>query len=454
MLLYGDRAGEYMKIKKIDNRTMWLLVVAVAALGMVILLLAVNILGKNEEKKAAQQEEDIIELQLVYAYQNAQWNSAIEKSVEKFEKMHSDIKIQYQIHYENKVYENILNKLIARDELGDIVQLKTPQHYAASGVLGSIREDVAAQIGSKSVYVEDGKIYGIGMVNSTSGIIYNKDMFEHYDIEEPTTYGEFLECCRKLSRNWITPIGVGGSDLWHMEFWVNHFFRTDILSQNPDWQEQCSAGITSWTDEEVGEMFSHLQELFDSGYVDEDWLSISDGQLSYMMSQGEIAMIYGGPWTCEEIQKLNPDMNLGWFYVPDEEGNIYVGENRDTFLAVTAACQNDEKKYEAAMEFLEFFYSEENYANVRKSITAFSAVEHYRGYDMTEIQKEVTDKYTSNTRHITGFVGDSETPQGFEEGMLNIVQQMLEGNLTNDQAQQMCQDLWQQCMDEESGGAS
>lgn len=454
MLLHGDRAGEYMKIKKIDNRTMWLLVVAAAALGMVILLLAVNILGKNEEKKAAQQEEDIIELQLVYAYQNAQWNSAIEKSVEKFEKMHSDIKIQYQIHYENKVYENILNKLIARDELGDIVQLKTPQHYAASGVLGSIQEDVAARIGSKSVYVEDGKIYGIGMVNSTSGIIYNKDMFEHYNIEEPTTYGEFLECCRKLSRHWITPIGVGGSDLWHMEFWVNHFFRTDILSQNPDWQEQCSAGITSWTDEEVGEMFSHLQELFDSGYVDEDWLSISDGQLSYMMSQGEIAMIYGGPWTCEEIQKLNPDMNLGWFYVPDEEGNIYVGENRDTFLAVTAACQNDEKKYEAAMEFLEFFYSEENYADVRKSITAFSAVEHYRGYDMTEIQKEVTDKYTSNTRHITGFVGDSETPQGFEEGMLNIVQQMLEGNLTNDQAQQMCQDLWQQCMDEESGGAS
>lgn len=433
-----------------------MLVAAAAVLGVVILCLVANIFGQKDSGESAQTGDDgIVELQFVYAYQNAQWNGAIEKTIEEFEDTYPDIKIQYEIHYENKVYENILNKLIARDELGDIVQMKTPQPYAKSGILGTIREDVVAQAGAKSLYVQDGKVYGVGMVNSTSGIIYNKAIFEHYDIEEPTTYEEFLECCQKISRHWITPIGVGGSDLWHMEFWVNHFFRTDVLSQNPDWQEACSAGSTSWTDEEIGVMFSHLLELFDSGYVEDDWLSVADGQLPYMMSQGQIAMIYGGPWTCEEIQKLNPDMELGWFYVPDEEGNIYVGESRDTFWSVTADCEADAEKYEAAMKFLEFFYEKENYAKVLQSITAFPAVEHYQGYDMTDIQKEVVDKYTSNTRHITGFVGDAETPQGFEEGMLNIIQQMLEGEITKEQAQKMCQDLWQSCMNvAKSGGAS
>lgn len=393
-----------------------------------------------------------VELELVYAYQNAQWNSAIEKTVADFNETHPDIRVVYQIHYENKVYENILNTLIARDELGDIVQLKTPKAYVDGGILGEIPKEILLEKGVNSTYVADGKLYGVGAVNATSGIIYNKDLFETYQLQEPETYQEFLALCSAIRRLGITPVGVGGSDLWHMEYWVNHFLRSDILYMNGNWFTQCRQGETSWQDEEVTLMLTHLQQLFSDGRVDQNWLSTPDGGLAYMMSEGEVAMIYSGAWVCEEILRLNPDMELGWFYVPDENGKIQVDENQDTFWSVTKECQEDEAKYQAAMTFLEFFYSDENYANVRKSITAFPTATDYKEYDMNDVQSQIRQDFEDNRIHITGYIGDENCPQGFEIHMLIAVQEMLAGDRNIAQTQQKIQDMWEKCLRQEVEG--
>ena len=49
-----------------------------------------------------------------------------------FEKKYPNIKVNYEVNYEDKVYEDILIKKIARNELGDIVQLKT--HFTTFSV--------------------------------------------------------------------------------------------------------------------------------------------------------------------------------------------------------------------------------------------------------------------------------------------------------------------------------
>ena len=69
-----------------------------------------------------------------------------------------------------------------------------------------------------------------------------------------------MNICKTLKSKGIDPIGVGGSDLWHMEYWVNHFFRTDVLSKNPEWLSQCSEGVVSWTDAEVIQMLADLKK--------------------------------------------------------------------------------------------------------------------------------------------------------------------------------------------------
>lgn len=110
----------------------------------------------------------------------------------------------------------------------------------------------------------------------------------------------------------ITPIGIGGSDLWHMEYWVNHFFRTDVLSTNENWLADCNAGTVSWTDEAPVQMLDELKNLFTAGYVNYDWQTTSDGNLPYKMVE-EIAMMYTGPWTTSAILKLMIPWILGGF---------------------------------------------------------------------------------------------------------------------------------------------
>ena len=341
----------------INRRKRGLLIISIIILVSLLVILCGSLFYDNirnkERTKSAGKDENQVEIELVYAYQNAQWNSAIEATVRNFEKKYPNIKVNYEVNYEDKVYEDILIKKIARNELGDIVQLKTPESYANSDTLGEISDEVKNLV--KYTYDVGGKTYGVGAVESTSGIIYNKEIFERCGLSVPQTYQDFLNICKTLKSKGITPIGVGGSDLWHMDYWVHHFFRTDVLSKNPDWLRQCSEGVVSWTDAEAIQMLADLKNLFDAGYVNDDWQTTRDGNLPYKMAEGEVAMMYTGPWTSFAIQKLNPSMELGWFYVPDVKGVTYAGDNLDTFWSVTKECEENPDKYDAAMTFLKYF---------------------------------------------------------------------------------------------------
>ena len=403
----------------------------------------------REEVKSMQADDNQVEIDLVYAYQNPQWNSAIEATVRNFEKKYPNIKVNYEVNYEDKVYEDILIKKIARDELGDVVQLKTPGAYASSDTLGEISDEVADLV--KYNYTIDGKVYGVGAVESTSGIIYNKELFEKCRLEVPTTYDEFLEVCEVLKRRGITPIGVGGSDLWHMEYWVNHFFRTDVISKNPDWLKECSAGNVCWTDEEPMKMLSDLRRLFEDGYVNSDWQTTRDGNLSYMMAEGEIAMMYTGAWTSFAIQKLNTDMHLGWFYVPDENGVTYAGDNLDTFWSVTKSCEEDPERYDAAMKFLKFFYSEENYTQVCESICGFPLTKEWIATSGVPFQEAAERAFLSSDQQIATYIGDEDTPVDFEKGMLLLLRGELSGEVSVEETASRLQQLWENSENNQEG---
>ncbi len=433
-----------MKLRKKKRKIMYLIPFLILALLVLGASLFYDILVNRRQEKMteAQSEEDVVELKLVYAYQNSQWNSAIENVIKSFAKEHPDIVIQYEINYESTVYDDLLKKKVARDELGDIVQLKTPEFFAANGLLGEISEEVAGQV--SSVYEYDGKVYGVGAVESTWGILYNKTLFERYGLEVPETWEDFLDLCESLSRRNITPIGVAGEDLWHMEFWVNHFFQTDVLKSDPDWLEKCGEGQVRWTDEAPRRMMNHLCQLFENGYVNEDWMASTDTGLSYDMSQGEFAMIYTGPWTAEAVWKLEPEMELGWFYVPDENGTVCASDNLDVFWSVTVACEEDPEKYEAAMEFLDYFYSQDVYTEVCENSLVFPLTDVEIQYEEGSFMADVWDAFETADQKISAYIGNEDTPEEFEKNMLEVVQLMLNGDWTEEEAIENIQALWEQ----------
>ena len=390
--------------------------------------------------KKSPETKNTVTLNLVYAYQNAQWHQGIQTIAEAFMQEHEEIHINTQVQYEDKVYEDVLYKLQARDELGDIVQLKTPERYAREGLLTPIDDRFGELLEGYATY-ED-KIYGVEAIGSASGIVYNRAIFEKYGLSEPKDYGEFLHICDILKNHGVTPVGIAGGDLWHMEFWVNHFLHTDILYKDPDWLQKRGADSVHWTDPEPLAMLAHLKQLFDNGYVNEDWAVMKDGNLSYAMSQGEMAMIYTGSWTARELQKQGDGISLGWFFVPDEEGNVIISQNQDVYWSLTKACGADPEKYAAAISFLEYFYSPEVYAVLCQDTYGFPVTKEKADYTETDIQLEIKNEFCTEDTHISDYIGNDDTPQGFEKSMLKLIQTMAAGETTIKATAQQLDELW------------
>ena len=130
--------------------------------------------GRNRRNQ--QQAPEVTELVLTFAFQNPQWNAQIEQTVELFEQAYPQIHVTYVADYEHNVYEDVLASRIARNELGDIVQLKNPAAYVEGGYLTPLPDQFVKE--ASYLYQKDGQTWAVGAVETTSGILYNKKLFE------------------------------------------------------------------------------------------------------------------------------------------------------------------------------------------------------------------------------------------------------------------------------------
>ena len=430
------------------NRKVYIAVmIAVVVLFALFFSLMSDSLKANLGLRQEQEAEEVTQISLTFAFQNPQWNAQIEQTVAAFEQEYPQIRVTYEPDYEHAVYEDILARRIARNELGDIVQLKTPAAYVEGDYLAPIPDEVSRDV--SYAYQADGKVWAVGAVETTSGILYNKKIFEQYQLEEPETYDDFLNICSVLRKNGIVPIGVAGDDLWHMEYWVNHYFRTDILSENESWLNDAADGLVSWTDAEVVSMLGEMKVLFENHYVNEDWRSVRDTTLTYMLTSGNVAMVYTGPWTAAGIQAAD-GFEAGWFLVPDREGRTFAARNQDTYWALSKECAKDEEVYQAAICFLEFFYSQENYSRICENTLTFPVKEIISGTgDQDSIRADIMKANQSSTKKVIEYIGNSSCPQNFEADMLEIIEAYLDSNESAESAAEKIQAAWEARMEME-----
>ncbi len=436
-----DTEGESVKkeLKSVITATL-----LCAALILLLMLLFPSPPSADEEVK---QEQTVINL--VYAYQNNQWSACIEEVIRRFENANPHIDVQYKIHYEDRVYEDMLYKLAARGEKVDVMQIKEPYAWAESGLIAELPDTLSRQV-STTCTVGD-KTYGVCALGTTTGVVYNKAVFAQLGLSVPETYEEFLDICQTLKQNGVIPLGVGGKDLWHFEYWLNHFLRADILSKEPDFLAQCSAGERDWNDPLITDLLTCLNDLFRLGYTDESWPSTPDGALAFHMAEGQVAMVFSGPWLASEALNIDPTLELGWFYVPNTAGQIVAGDSLDVFWTISKDCAQDEARYEAAVALLEFFYSEGVYEDVYTAMAGFSTLtDTSRDQSSADgVLAEIGLAHETADQRIRGYVGDENTPPGFEKKLLILLSRMCAGELTVTETQVLASRYWDECLRQE-----
>ena len=150
-------------------------------------------------------------------------------------------------------------------------------------------------------------------------MIYNKDVCEKEGITElPQTLEEFYAFCDKLKADGITPIAIP-SDTWVPQIWMTSGMSRALGTEEAceDFANKILTHQAEFNDyPEMAEVIDEYLALFEKGYVNEDFMTVSYDEILGRLASGEIAMIYGATEILTSIEESYPDSNFTIFNPP------------------------------------------------------------------------------------------------------------------------------------------
>ena len=161
----------------------------------------------------------------------------------------------------------------------------------------------------------DGKIYGVPYSIIYNTIIYNKDIFNQYGLEEPQTFDEFLTVCQTLLDNGVTPIALK-SDSWAGFIW----FQAMLAAYDPALYEGICDGSIAYTDEKVVEVMNQWKDMLDKGYFSAPMTNVD---MAKSVATGSVAMELEPNYEATTIVNdygLDSKEDLGTFVLPSVDG--------------------------------------------------------------------------------------------------------------------------------------
>lgn len=385
--------------------------VGVCVLGAVTGCLLGGCASKETEKAATEP----VSIRIVYSGGDVKWKSVIEDVSESYMEHYPNVRLElYPMpEVKNRNYQENLRVMAAQEELYDVVELRETEQLVQAGLLAPIPEEAAALVNHADEI--EGEVYGIPRYTTTFGIIYNRTIFDRLSLTEPKNYEEFLEVCHKIKESGNQPITLGGADLWHMKFWGSYLVQNYIRENG-------------WTIEAVVSMLEDFKELVGNSYIDPDCRFLADSQTAQEISSGNAAMLLSGPWMLPQIESLNPDIQLGFFFLPGRDGTVYVMEDSKVAWGISTETKKDEKKLEAAESFLTWFYSEGVYENVLGMMNGDPVT--VRQVDLAEFtDREMIERaYDGGAISVKMRLDDPSMPEGFDVEIEQTLIEIMKGN--------------------------
>jgi len=270
-------------------------------------------------------------------------------------------------------YNGVLNTKLQGGTAGDLI---TCRPFDASlelfkqGYLASLNDlpgmenfgDVA-----KSAWITDdgSDVFCVPMASVIHGFFYNKDIFDKYGLQEPTTREEFFTVLQTLKDNGETPLAMGTADQWEAatmgfqnigpNYWKGEEGRQALIG-----------GTAKFTDEPYVKTWQDLADwapFLPEGY---EAVKYPDAQSLFTLGQG--AIYPTGSWEISVFEK-DADFNMGIFppYVPNAGDTCYISDHTDIAIGMNAATLHPEE----AKTFLSWVASEEFAALYANALPGF-----------------------------------------------------------------------------------
>jgi raffinose/stachyose/melibiose transport system substrate-binding protein len=227
----------------------------------------------------------------------------------------------------------------------------------------------------------DGKVYGMPLNMEGYGFAYNKALFEKAGITElPTTLSELEEAAKKLDAAGITPFSIGYAEWWVL---ANHGLNVPFAYQ--DDADKFIAGLNDGSAKiEGNEHFKQYFELLDltMKYGNKNPLTTDYNTQVTLFATGEAAMTQQGNWIQPMIDKISPDMEVGFIPMPLNDDPAKAGKVMvdvpSNWVVYNGAPDADK---EAAKDFLNWMVSSEE--GKRALTEEFKYIPAFKSIDAT-----------------------------------------------------------------------
>ncbi|MGN1142377.1 MAG: ABC transporter substrate-binding protein [Oliverpabstia sp.] len=379
------------------------------------------------------------DLTLIFADGDEGFKSTMNDIVNRFNEKYADITVTIEPG-NGGAYSEFLKTKDSVGEFPDVMEMRDTAVYVRAGKLEPLSDEIVSMFKSTTEF--DGKVYTAPMGGeNTQGIIYNKKYFEENGFEEPETYDEFIELCEKIKEKGdMSPLVVGGQDIWHMGFWFHKVYNDQVLSQDPDFIKHCYEGTKDFSDETMKKALEELKTIM--SYAQDGWSSTPDAQITTFLVNNMSAMMYSGTHMFSQIEAADPNFEIGWFAVPSPDGKTrLVGGGGVGGWAISAESAKDADKKAAAEEFIKFFYEDENYKQYCETLSAIPVTNDEPALDVSEVFQEVIDA-TNEADDLApmwnGRSGENELPPDFRNFTYKTAIEVLQGTRDIDTA---CEEL-------------
>lgn len=334
-----------------------------------IMLLIVSVLsacGDSENKSSGKSDDKVI------TYWNIGTEGADKASLQyAVDQFNENTESGYTVEVVAIQNDNYKEKLVVAMSSGEAPDMYTSwsggpmNEYIDSGFAQPL-DDLYDKYDLRDVYMDgaleqstyNGKLYAVPTYNiAISGIFYNKEMFEEYDLEVPTTVSELEAVSDKLVGEGIIPFALANSSKW-----TGSMFFQNLAARKGGLEpfREAVEGEGSFEHESFKYAGEKIQEWVKKDYFPDGVNSLSedDGQAKQLIYQEKAAMILIGSWYTGTFLADSPEFyeKMGWFPFPkvddsDADPSIQIGTIGDQFISFNV----EGEKLDAAFEMATYY---------------------------------------------------------------------------------------------------
>ncbi|MBD1382400.1 ABC transporter substrate-binding protein [Metabacillus arenae] len=324
------------------------------------LSLSLSACQKNPEKTTNEKKDSDQKITLNVRNPKVEISTQFEQMVRAYEKENPNIDIQ--IKTVGGATDNLAD-LKAQIAAGKGPDIFTNNGYEHAKIWRKYLEDLSDQSWVKNAYKDtlspmtfNGKIYGMPVNIEGYGFIYNKDLFKKAGIDTiPKTLTQLGEVAEQLQKAGITPFANG-----YYEEWKLGVLLLNIAFAQQEDPEAFIKNLNTGTETITNnQQFKDIVTLLDLTlkYGNDNPLTTDYNMEVSLFASGEAAMVLQGNWVQPMLDKLSPDMNIGFLPIPinDEHKNDALVVSVSNYWVVNK--QSTPEKKEEAKKFLNWMIS-------------------------------------------------------------------------------------------------